>query len=180
MSCSFLRKSLKDRTLDQQCTVTRPGVSNIAASYAVELLVSLLQQPLKELSPAYYAITKDATGSTSDIPEGLLGVIPHSIRGSLFNYENILPATQKFTQCIACSEVSFIDFLLKWKLFLENFTFQKVIGAFQAEGDDFLFKVFETSTYLTDLTDISKFEEINNEVNYLKNLDRNEYFPNRY
>ncbi|KAL9914064.1 ubiquitin-like modifier-activating enzyme atg7 [Glossina fuscipes] len=136
--------SLKDRTLDQQCTVTRPGVSNIAASYAVELLVSLLQQPLKELSPAYYATTKGANGNTSDIPEGLLGVIPHSIRGSLFNYENILPATRKFTQCIACSE--------------------KVVGAFQAEGDIFLFKVFQTSTYLADLTDISKFGEINNEV----------------
>uniref|UniRef100_A0A1A9X4S5 THIF-type NAD/FAD binding fold domain-containing protein n=1 Tax=Glossina brevipalpis TaxID=37001 RepID=A0A1A9X4S5_9MUSC len=139
-------ESLKDRTLDQQCTVTRPGVSSIAASYAVELFVSLLHQPLKELTPAYYATTttKDAIGNTSDIPEGLLGIIPHSIRGSLFNYENILPATKKFTQCIACSE--------------------KVVEAFRAEGDSFLFKVFETSTYLTNLTGISEYERINNEI----------------
>lgn len=66
------------RPLDQQCTVTRPGLSFVAAGQAVELLVSLLQ-------------------------DGVLGPTPHQIRGTMSSFECFCLTGEASEHCTACS-----------------------------------------------------------------------------
>ncbi|SCU90054.1 LAMI_0E00408g1_1 [Lachancea mirantina] len=81
--------SLRDRTLDQMCTVTRPGVALMASSQSVELLVSLLQHPLR------------ANCTPDDV--NVLGSIPHQIRGFLNEFKTLQLRTPAYVHCSACS-----------------------------------------------------------------------------
>ncbi|KAI8807414.1 hypothetical protein BJ742DRAFT_869846 [Cladochytrium replicatum] len=89
--------SLKDRTLDQQCTVTRPGIAAIASSIAVELLVNILNHPdgILAAPPA-----DPSPPSSTPIP---LGVMPHQVRGFLTHFSNLLVVGQQYDKCTACS-----------------------------------------------------------------------------
>uniref|UniRef100_A0A2A4K5C7 Ubiquitin-like modifier-activating enzyme ATG7 n=1 Tax=Heliothis virescens TaxID=7102 RepID=A0A2A4K5C7_HELVI len=123
--------SLKDRTLDQQCTVTRPGVAAIASALAVELLVGILQHPQRGHAPAMINLKTDI----EDIPkecQTVLGPVPHSIRGFLHSYQTIAPTCAKFKQCIACSNI--------------------VINRYKEDGIDFLFEVFNSGYRLEEVT----------------------------
>ncbi|OBZ85707.1 Ubiquitin-like modifier-activating enzyme ATG7 [Choanephora cucurbitarum] len=84
--------SLTDRTLDQQCTVTRPGLAAIAGALSVELMVSVIQHP------EGYSMNAKAT----DQPH-LLGLLPHQIRGFLGQFSNMLIVGQAYDRCTACS-----------------------------------------------------------------------------
>ncbi|KAK6459949.1 ubiquitin-like modifier-activating enzyme ATG7 [Scheffersomyces coipomensis] len=82
--------STTDRTLDQMCTVTRPGGALMASSLAVELLVSILQHPDHQLA---------ANDSSSKF-----GSIPHQIRGYLNNFQQNKFFVPNYKHCSACSD----------------------------------------------------------------------------
>ncbi|XP_076652565.1 autophagy-related 7 [Halictus rubicundus] len=92
-----------DRTLDQQCTVSRPGLSQIAAGLAVELLVALLQHPKGVEVEPLMGHTRETINSSDAELAGLLGGVPHTIRGSLWNYDTQLTLTYTSMYCTACS-----------------------------------------------------------------------------
>lgn len=127
--------SMQDRTLDQQCTVTRPGVAAIAGALAVEILVSILQHPERELASAPYNLSDD--GETIPSLEGVLGQVPHAIRGFLHSYQTMLPACPKFNQCVACSVI--------------------ILNNYASDGIEFLLKVFNSGKYLDDITGLSEW-----------------------
>lgn len=80
--------SLSDRTLDQMCTVTRPGGALMASSLAVELLVSILQHPEKQYAP---------------VGGSKFGEVPHQIRGFLHNFQQSKFSMPAYKHCSACS-----------------------------------------------------------------------------
>jgi len=90
--CTAPADSLAHRTLDQQCTVTRPGASGLATSTAAELLAALTQHPLGFAAPG-------TQGS-----ESALGYVPHQVRGYLSNFQLAPDDTEPFRHCICCSE----------------------------------------------------------------------------
>jgi ubiquitin-like modifier-activating enzyme ATG7 len=82
--------STLNRTLDQQCTVARPGLAPIAGALAVELAVSLLHHP-------------DGARADAGSQSGALGAVPHQIRGTLSQFEQRCFQAPAFRMCTACS-----------------------------------------------------------------------------
>nr|FAA04093.1 TPA: ubiquitin-like modifier-activating enzyme ATG7 [Lymnaea stagnalis] len=128
--------STKDRTLDQQCTVTRPGISMVASALAVELLISILQHPQGSEAPADTSANDDHLVRGSDCS---LGIVPHQIRGFLSRFHQILPASRAFDMCTACCPI--------------------VIKKYEDEGFDFLLKAFNEPGYLEDLTGLTAMQD---------------------
>lgn len=84
-----------NRTLDQQCTVTRPGLAPMAAATAVEMTVGLLHHPLRQRAPASdsagrakgLGAAQAAVAAAAEEEEGQegqggspLGALPHQVR----------------------------------------------------------------------------------------------------
>jgi len=83
----------KDLTLDQQCTVTRPGLAYISSGIASELLVSLVHHPLGK------------GASANETTESCLGLLPQQIRGELHDFQNQVSFGHAFPNCTACSKL---------------------------------------------------------------------------
>lgn len=79
--------SISGRSLDQQCTVSRPGLSMIASGFGVELLASIIQGD-------------NILQSGRELENGR---VPHQIRGFLNCNEIITLRGDKSPFCIACS-----------------------------------------------------------------------------
>ncbi|GMR48273.1 hypothetical protein PMAYCL1PPCAC_18468 [Pristionchus mayeri] len=92
--------SMAERTLDQQCTVARPGLSQIASGLAVELLASVLQHSDPLRAPAW----SGESNHSGEEETGLLGAAPHQIRGYVSRFNSMTPCVRRFERCIACGE----------------------------------------------------------------------------
>ena len=116
---------MSDRTLDQQCTVTRPGVAAIASALLVEIFVSILQHPQGAHAPA----PAKATEGRGDHP---LGIVPHQIRGFLTDYSNLVVRGRSYDCCSACSN--------------------KVLNAYETSGWDFVRRALNEEKYVEELS----------------------------
>lgn len=117
--------SMQDRTLDQQCTVTRPGVAAIASALLVEVLMSVLQHPDGPRAAA-------STSSNDDQGEHPLGLVPHQIRGFLSNFTNVNVVGKSYDCCSACSD--------------------RVVDAYRQDGWSFIEKALNSKDYVEELS----------------------------
>lgn len=95
------QNSTLDRSMDQQCTVARPGLSAITGSLAAEILAALVQHP-----SGIYASPlglQEAQNKSSLDQEAPLGDVPHMIRGQLQGFSQQCFTGKSFSMCPACS-----------------------------------------------------------------------------
>lgn len=100
--------SVSQRTLDQQCTVSRPGLASVAGALAAELAAAWVAG---DAAPrAERAEAAGASGRPGEDPAGAreegssLGPMPHMVRGCLFGFTQGTMSGRAFSQCVACSD----------------------------------------------------------------------------
>ncbi|CAO2176726.1 unnamed protein product [Urochloa humidicola] len=118
--------SVSNRTLDQQCTVTRPGLACIASGQAADLFTRMLHHSDGIHAPGEIA------GASSGHP---LGLLPHQIRGSLSQYNLLTLLGYSSSSCTACSNV--------------------VLSEYRRREMDFVMQVINEPTYLEDITGLT-------------------------
>jgi ubiquitin-like modifier-activating enzyme ATG7 len=126
---------MKDRTLDQQCTVTRPGLSFVSSAYASELYISLLHH---ELEHKVWAHEDPEKLETTD-----LGKLPHHVRGCMSDFETNILYGPAFDQCVACSKY--------------------ILDEYIANRDEFMIRVLNDPSFIHKVTKLDiELEKYNN------------------
>lgn len=125
--------SMKDQTLDQQCTVTRPGIAAIASALLVELLISVLQHPDGAAAPA-------SANSSEDRGDHPLGLVPHQIRGFLSNFSNMSIVGSTYDCCSACSD--------------------KIVDLYKTEGWTFVEKALNRRGYVEEVSGLKEVQRL--------------------
>ncbi|KAL6198323.1 hypothetical protein ACLB2K_028115 [Fragaria x ananassa] len=123
--------STANRTLDQQCTVTRPGLAPIASALAVELLVGILHHP-----DGIFAEGEIANSSNNGSSEQPLGILPHQIRGSLGQFSQMTLVGHSSDSCTACCSI--------------------VVSEYRKRGMEFILQAINHPTYLEDVTGLTE------------------------
>lgn len=126
--------STTNRTLDQQCTVTRPGLAPIASALAVELLVGILHHPQGIFADA--EVTNSSSSGSSEQP---LGILPHQIRGSLSQFSQMTLVGRSSDSCTACCST--------------------VISEYREREKEFIIQAINHPTYLEDLTGLTELKK---------------------
>ncbi|KAJ7158289.1 hypothetical protein C8R43DRAFT_995316 [Mycena crocata] len=124
--------SLTDRTLDEMCTVTRPGLASIAASTAVELLASVLQHP----DGLHAAAPPPNSDPAALVGAGVLGLVPHQLRGFLAQFRNLHIVGAAYGRCTGCSEA--------------------VLQEYETRGFDMILQALNDDKYLQKLTGLDQ------------------------
>ena len=123
--------SMQDRTLDQQCTVTRTGIAAIASALLVEILVSVLQHPDGPRAAA-------PRSSDDDRGEHPLGLVPHTVRGFLSSFTSMNIVGRSYDCCSACSD--------------------KVVDAYKQDGWEFVEKALNSKDHVEELSGLKEVQ----------------------
>lgn len=138
--------SLKSATLDQQCTVTRPGCAPLASALAVELLVSITQHRLKARAPAPAPPPAHsgnhilpAPPTDPSLPDSHpLGTVPHTLRGYLSTWQTINVVGKAYDSCAACSP--------------------KILKCYEDEGWEFVKKAINEKGYVEEVSGLAEVQ----------------------
>lgn len=138
--------------------MTRPGIAAIASALLVELLVSILQHPLRARAPSPKLNRSQqepggSYGSSREEQERAphpLGLVPHQIRGFLTNFSNLLIRGQSYDCCSACSP--------------------KILDRYRQEGWEFVRRALNERGWVEEVSGLAdvqrRAEELENEVEW--------------